>query len=425
MNWGMQAFQEHTAKTQSRTAETMKTQILFVDDERNVLDGLQRMLRVFHDEWEMHFALSGPEALAIMAAKPIDIIVADMRMPEMNGAQLLTEVMRRHPGTIRIVLSGHAGQDLIMRSVGVAHQYLSKPCDPETFKSTVMRATQLRALLDNANLQRLVSELGTLPSPPMMYYELADELRSPEASIQKVAQIVSRDPAMTAKVLQLANSALFSRLREVSNPREAVSYLGLERIQHLFLSLHAFSHFESAKWGGLSIDRVWEHSMATAALSKRISESARADKWVTDASFTAGLLHDIGKLTLASRLPNRYRKAASRAQTNGVPQWQAERELMGASHAEVGAYLLALWGIPNPIVEAVAFHHHPSQSLGRTISPVTMVHVANALDHAREAGNVESVPGLDGEYLARLALTDNVGIWQRQSRELFQQGVPE
>ena len=403
----------------------MKTQILFVDDERNVLEGLQRMLRVFRNEWDMHFALSGPAALDIMATKPIDIIVADMRMPEMNGAQLLTEVMKRHPSTIRIVLSGHAGQDLIMRSVGVAHQYLSKPCDPETFKSTVMRATQLRSLLEDAGLKSLISQLGSLPSLPSTYHQLADELRSPEASIQKVAQIVSQDPAMTAKILQLANSALFGRLREVSDPCDAVSYLGLERIQHLFLSLHAFSHFESAKWGGLSIECVWEHSMAVAAISRRISELARTDKWIANASFTAGLLHDIGKLTLASRLPSRYQKATSAAQTLHAPQWQVERKSMGASHPEVGAYLLALWGLPNPIVEAVAFHHYPSQSLGRTVSPLTMVHVANALVHACQTGSVESVPGVDREYLARLALTDKIALWQKQSRELLQEAVPK
>ena len=381
------------------------------------------MLRLFRNEWDMHFALSGPDALAVMAAKPIDIIVADMRMPGMNGAELLAEVMKRYPRTIRIVLSGHAGQDLIMKSVGVTHQYLSKPCDSETFKSTIMRATQLRTLLDDDRLQRLVSQMGTLPSPPAMYFELANELRSPDASIHKVAQIVSQDPAMTAKILQLANSAFFSRRREVSNPCEAVSYLGLERIQHLFLSVHAFSQFETARWSGLSIDDLWGHSMSTATLSKRISESVSADKWVTDNAFTAGLLHDVGKLMLASRLPSRYRVAAFRAHTYNAPQWKVERDLMGASHAEVGAYLLALWGLPDPIVEAVAYHHRPSESLGRSVSSLTMVHVANAFDHALQEGDTATDAPMDDVYLARVAVADKIPTWYGQAQELAQQGA--
>lgn len=402
----------------------MKKQILFVDDERNVLEGLQRMLRAFRHEWDMHFALSGAQALAIMEVNPIDIIVADMRMPGMNGAQLLTEVMQRYPSTIRIVLSGHADQDLIMKSVGVTHQYLSKPCDPETFKSTVLRATELRALLEDANLKYLVSQMDALPSLPSLYFEMARELQSPEASIQKVGQIISQDPGMTAKILQLANSSFFGRRRQVSNPTEAVSYLGLDRIQHLFLSVHAFSQFDASDSPYFSIERLWKHSMSTAVLAKQIAESQGADKSAAEQAYTAGFLHDIGQLMLASRLPRRHAEAVALARAKRLPLWAAERETLCASHAEVGAYLLGLWGLPDPVVEAITYHHRPGELPGKSLCPLTVLHAADALDHQNN-GEVHpgiSPPQLDLGYLARLGLRDRVFVWQKYSSPAPMQG---
>jgi putative nucleotidyltransferase with HDIG domain len=398
----------------------MKKQILFVDDDRNVLEGLQRMLRVLRNEWEMYFALSGPEALAIMAARPIDVIVADMRMPGMNGVELLTEVMRRHPGTIRIILSGHADQDLIMKSVRVTHQYLSKPCDAETLKITVMRAVQLRALLAEESLKNLVSQTDSLPSLPTLYFELARELESPEVSIKRVSQIIAQDPAMTAKILQLANSAFFGLRRQVSDSSQAVFYLGVDRIQHLFLFIHLFSHFDPSACGGFSIDDLWKHSVATAVVAKRIAHSERADKKTMEAAFTAGLLHDIGKLMLASQHPHRYRKVMVYAKEHEVPFWEAERELMGASHAEVGAYLLGLWALPDPIVEAVAFHHQPSRLFGKDFCALAALHAANALVRN---GSDPKEEGIDIEYLAALGLQDRLPAWRCCATELFQDGA--
>src|SRR5256885_11774657 len=122
--------------------------ILFVDDEPKVTEGLHRMLRSMRREWEMTFATSGAEALEKLSAKPFDVVVSDMRMPGMDGCQLLTEVMRRHPQVVRIILSGYSDKETIMRSIGLAHHYLSKPCDAETLKETIRRACDLRDQLE-------------------------------------------------------------------------------------------------------------------------------------------------------------------------------------------------------------------------------------------------------------------------------------
>jgi len=329
--------------------------ILFVDDEPMVLNGLQRMLRPLRTQWEMTFVESGKKALEVLAATPFDVVVSDMRMPGMDGAQLLTEVKRLYPQIVRLILSGHSDKEMILRSVGPTHQYLAKPCDTETLKNTVARACALRDLLSDEPLKRLVSRMESLPSLPHLYAEIMNELQSPDSSIQKVGEIIAQDVGMTAKILQLVNSAFFGLRRHVSNPSQAASLLGLETVKALVLSSQVFSQFEEKTLTGLRLEALWSHSLAVGALARRICIQQSAPLKVTDDAFLAGLLHDAGKLVLAANVPEHYIQALTLASQRGLHPCDVERGVMGASHAEIGAYLLGLWGLPDPIVEALAY----------------------------------------------------------------------
>jgi putative nucleotidyltransferase with HDIG domain len=379
----------------------MKKQILFVDDSCSVLDGLRRMLHTQRNEWDTYYVLSGAEALKMMDTRPIDLIVTDMRMPEMDGGELLRQVMKRHPEVIRMVLSGHADSLLTMKAVGVAHQFISKPCDSETLKSIIGRAISLRVLLRDSSLERIISEMDTLPSVPFLYLEMAEELQSPEPSIQKVGQIIARDPGMTAKILQLVNSAFFGLRHRVSNPVDATAYLGLDRVQHLFLAVHMFSQFTPPLSNPFSIDLLWEHSLSTAALAKAIAEEEQASKDIAQDAFTASLLHDIGKLILACRLADKHAEALNVAKTKSIPLWAAEQQVLSVTHAEVGAYLLGLWGLPDSIVEAVAYHHRPTDSTNKAFSALTVLHAADCRNCNHSYAGIPA-PQPDMEYLSRL-----------------------
>jgi DNA-binding NarL/FixJ family response regulator len=201
----------------------MKKRLLFVDDDVNVLEGLRRVLRNQRNEWDMHFAGSGAEALQELERMPMDIVIADISMPNMNGVQLLEHVMNRYPNIIRMIFSGHSESDLIMKSVTVTHQYLSKPCNPDILKSVINQAAESKVFLQNENLKKLVSKLGALPSVPALYREITKELQSPEASINKVGAIISQDPGISAKILLIANSAYFGRRHGMSKVTAAVS----------------------------------------------------------------------------------------------------------------------------------------------------------------------------------------------------------
>jgi HD-like signal output (HDOD) protein len=403
--------------------------ILFVDDEPKVLEGLQRLLRPMRHQWEMAFVGGGAEALAALAARPFDVVVSDMRMPGMNGAQLLDEVMRRYPQMVRIILSGYSDQELILKSVGSTHQYLSKPCDAESLKLTVGRACALRDLLADEKLQLLVSRMRSLPSLPSLYFELVTELQSPEASIKKVGEIIARDLGMTAKILQIVNSAFFGIRRHVSSPTEASAFLGLNTVITLVLSIQVFSQFDQDQLPGFSPTSLWSHSMRVGALAKRITQAQGQGQQMAEEAFTAGLLHDAGKLVLAANLPQAYSQMLAQApaepregfQLFCLPPDEAERQVFGATHAEIGAYLLGLWGLPDPIVEAVAFHHNPRQCLGQAFSPLTAVHVANALEQESHGAEPEEgaslregfqLSRLDLDYLAALGLGERLPAWR-------------
>jgi putative nucleotidyltransferase with HDIG domain len=385
--------------------------IIFVDDEPRVLEGLQRMLRPLRHEWDMSFAGSGVEALDAMDAKAFDVVVSDIRMPVMDGAKLLTEVMKRHPNMVRIVLSGQSDQELSIRSVGLAHQYLSKPCEADILRDTVMRACAIRELLADEALQLLLSQMQSIPSIPALYLELIEELRSPNASLKKAGEIISKDIGMTAKILQMVNSAFFGVRRHISNPAEAVNLLGLDLVASLVLSIQVFSQFKQDQSSGFSPDALWAHSVKVAMCAKNIAKAEGLDAKGAEDAFTAGLLHDAGKLLLAANRPKQFKEAMSLVHIANLPTFQAEQQIFGASHGEVGAYLLGLWGLPDSIVESIAYHHEPGKCLAQSFSPLTAVYIANMMEH--ETGSKENDESLiDRDYLTRLNLMDRLGFWQ-------------
>jgi HD-like signal output (HDOD) protein/ActR/RegA family two-component response regulator len=397
--------------------------ILFVDDEPKVLDGLKRMLHGMRREWEMAFATSGQEVLEILRAKPFDVLISDMRMPGMDGYQLLDKVRQLHPHMVRIILSGYSDREMILKSVRSAHQFLAKPCEAEMVKSTVLRACALRDLLKDESLIKLLSQIDSLPSLPTLYVKVIDELNSPQASIQKIAEIIASDVGMTAKILQLANSAFFGLSQHVNTPLRAVNILGLDTIKALIMTVHIFSQFDRSPPSGFSIADLWTHSMRCGVLAKTVAKSEGQERIAVEDAFMGGLLHDVGKLVLIANLAERYREALALAAENKRPTRETEQEVFGATHAQVGAYLMGLWGLPDRIVEAIAFHHNPTECLDQSFSTLTAVHVADALDHDLAAVERQApMTQLDREYLATLQLTERLPAWSDACQSIIHQG---
>lgn len=388
--------------------------ILFVDDEPNILEGLQRMLRSMRHDWQMTFVGSGDEALNLLKDKNIDVVVSDMKMPGLDGARLLGEVRESYPHIVRIILSGYSEKEMVMKSVGTSHQYLSKPCDPEILKATVKRVCALRDLLTDETLRGLVSQLPNIPSLPTLYNELIDELAKSEPSTRKVGEIVKKDIGMTVKILQIVNSAFFGLRRRISDSNEAVEFLGLDTISSLTLGLGVISQFESTQASTVMLAKLWAHSIAVGVLANKIARSEFPAVAVD--AFTAGLLHDIGEVVLAVNLPHQFAQVQEIIANEQILKSEAEKRVFEATHADVGGYLLGLWGLPTQVVEAVAFHHTPNESGSTdTFTALTAVHAANALHHSSSSDNAEfGKQHYDSEYLAKLGLIEKIPVWQEK-----------
>jgi len=391
--------------------------ILFVDDEVKVLEGLERMLRSQRKQWDMAFASSGVEALALLEARPFDLLVTDMRMPEMDGAALLEQVKRRFPGVIRMVLSGYCELEAAMRAVPVAHQYLAKPCDSGRLRDAIERACNLSSILTNEPVRRVVGAVGSLPSPPGTCGALLEALREANISVDQVAKIIERDVGITAKVLQLVNSAFFGRLREVTTVAAAVNHIGFDVLTQLALSAEIFRTFEPRRRiAGFSFEEFQKHSREAANIARLLP----APQKVASASVVAALLHDAGKLVLAVRLPEQFEHVLERSRKERRPLHAVEEELTGTSHAEIGAYLLALWGLPGVVVEAVSRHHHPvtTNPGEQGLDVLAITHIADALAHELTDGADAARDLWNLEYVAARGLADHVPVSRKLAGQL-------
>ncbi|MGH8017430.1 MAG: HDOD domain-containing protein [Opitutaceae bacterium] len=387
---------------------SIKKKILFVDDERYVLDGLRRMLRPMRNEWEMIFVESGEDAIEQLDRAHFDVLVSDMRMPGIGGAELLNLAMAKHPCTVRLILSGYADESSVMECVNATHQFLAKPCDPEILRRTIERACLIEERSRDARIMAITTRLDRLPSIPVVYDQLLAKMRDPDATIETVAAVISRDPAMCAKILKLVNSAFFGLRRHVTDLADAVNFLGIETIRSLTLSIHAFTQFEAPLISVIDFEGLWNHSIQAAGGARAIAESHTTNTACHGEAFTAGLLHDMGRLVLAANFPEASQHAAAAVQSDGLTLIEAERKLIGFDHAEVGAALFALWGLPEVIVECVAHHHEPSATDTREVGPLTFLHLADSWLESESRHNCRS---LDRRHLQMIDAT-NLQAWE-------------
>ena len=316
-------------------------QILFVDDEPNVLDALRVLLRKYRHDWTMEFAVGGPRALAMLAGRAFDVVVTDLRMPEVDGLTLLKHLREHHPHTVRIVLSGDPGRTTALAAVPHAHQSLTKPCRAGELEGVLARASVLGALIGDPEVRAAIGRLDELPSLPATYARLLGVFENEQSCTADVAEVVGSDLAVTAKILQLANSAFFGGGRQVTSVAQAIPLMGWETVKTLTLTTELFAARRMPAPIRNFAGALHEHSSVVALLA-----SALVDEPDRREAFAAGMLHDVGRLVLASILPGEMTGAGAA----GTQQ---------TLHAKVGAYLLGLWGLPPAIIEAVARHHDP------------------------------------------------------------------
>lgn len=382
--------------------------ILFVEDDLLIRQVYGAIVGAESAGWEVETAAGGAEALEIVKQRAFDVVASDMRMEGMNGIELLTEISRLYPKTSRIIISGSADQAEAAEALGSTHQFLTKPVDFKKLLAALDSITALDEFLKDEKLKELAGRLRALPSFPILYQEIMRAIEADDTPMQTIHGLVAEDPGLTAKVLQVANSAAMGFRETIADPREAVQLLGLNTVRALALSAHVFASFTASQRINFPVDVLWAHLMCCGERARAIMQAEKADSASVEAAYTAGILHDIGKLMLADGLPAEFQNALAQAVGRNAPFHEIEMEIFGATHAGLAAYLLGLWGLPAPIVEAVAFHHTPGKSSRQAFSPLTAVHAANAIEHEMEGGPLL----LDKEYLRRMGVAGRVNTWR-------------
>lgn len=367
------------------TAPRTKRRILFVDDEVSVIEGLRAVLRAQRREWDMVFALGGGAAVELLQTQTFDVVVTDMRMPVVDGAEVLQRAKQLQPHAVRIVLSGQTDVETAMKSVFVAHQFLSKPCECEQLRGIVQRACGLNELVSSEELRRLAGDVSFLPAPPRAYLAITRAASNESCTTAEVAAIVEREPALCAKVLQIINSAFFGLPRSVSSVAQAINYLGTLTLRNLALAMETVQAAKGAKLP-LSAQQLLDFQTNSLLVGLLGRHWYAGDRRRADEAFVAGMLRDMGHWLLAVRSP-----------TTAVTS---------DCHAALSAYLLGLWGIPHGVLEPVAFHEQPERVEHGALEVVDVVHLADriAADLLPSPFQLDVVP-LDVSRLEQLGVT--------------------
>jgi HD-like signal output (HDOD) protein/ActR/RegA family two-component response regulator len=384
--------------------------VLFVDDDALILAGVEGTVRRAAPAWEARFAVGGNAALDLIAAERFDAIVSDLSMPGVDGVAVLERARELQPGAARIVLSAGAGPGVALATARIAHRYVAKPYRDEDLMAVVEGAVGLRTLLREEGWRRAAGGVMALPSCPRLYDELTELSLDPDATAADAAALMERDVAMSAKVLQLVNSAFFGVGGRISRTSQAVHYLGLETVRALVLHAGAFEAFAPARpVDGFDLGALQRDSQLTARIARAIATDGHA----RDHAFTAGLLHGVGLLVLARQDPYVLAESIAEAREGRRPLHEIEYARHGSSHAELGAYVLGLWGLPEPIVEAVAHQHRIGRLSPMAEGPALAVHVASVLAGEIAAGAIGTVaPSLDDAALAAAGVAGRVRDWR-------------
>ncbi|MEY2410102.1 MAG: hypothetical protein QOF48_2772, partial [Verrucomicrobiota bacterium] len=340
-------------------------------------------------------------------------VIVEAATPGLDWNGLLNQMAQAYPAMLRFVRCD--GQVFDARDKSAAHRisWLSTGLDAPALMEAITKALRVNAWIPDEEARKLIGRLKHLPSLPTLYNQVVAELSSSTGSLEFAGKLIAKDPGITAKILQTVNSPLFGLGRQITDPAEGVMFLGVERTKGMMLAAGVFQHFDKSQCPGFSHEQLWQHSIAAASFASAITLTETHDKKLSELAYTTALLHDVGKLFLAANVPLDYAKVLEQAQRRGVPLQQVEAEALGATHAELGAAVLGDWGLPFAMLEAVGWHHCPSRSGDQNFTPLTAVHVADALDHERQDEKIGRRSNrIDKDYIESLGLGHRRNLWR-------------
>lgn len=385
------------------------THVLFVEDDADTTSLLRSTLIEKHPDWDVRFVRSGEDALELMEHRTFDVVVTQAVLHGITGAELLSIVRYQSPTTTRMVMADLAQSSALSAGASVAHRVLLNPVNVHTIAEVIQRTSGLQTTLQDPELQAMISSIDILPRPSEVVRSLNELLDLPGVSALQAARTIERDPAMTAKLLSVINSAYYGLSHHVTEVSEAVAYLGLDVVRNLCVSNELMRSLEgNSPLTQSAVQLLTEHAVAVAHVARELLP----DRHSASNAYAAALLCDVGLLVFAANAPEKLLELQVQVMRSNLPLTEVEMEVFGVHHAHVSAALLELWGLPEPIVEAVASHHDAHMLPGETMNLAHAVYIAERIVTARHQvledveWNHEDL--LEDDYLARIGASDLV-----------------
>ncbi|MCC7381294.1 MAG: HDOD domain-containing protein [Deltaproteobacteria bacterium] len=380
-----------------------RVRALFVDDDPRLLSHINRLMKRL-PMWEARTAGSGIEAMETLERESFDVVVTDLDMPGIDGVAVLRGVQHLWPAAARVVLSGTADTEKALRAIQVAHQFITKPFEDTRLVEMLDRTWKLHQLLKSSVLRSAAGSLDHLPAMPRTFAALNTALSDPRVTQRRVSEIIETDPAIAAKIIQIASSSFFGSSGRIASVDTAVSFLGFRTIRGVTLMFEAFAFAGTASICGAPVEAMQSHALLTARIARDMFSDPR-DK---ERAFLAGLLHTIGLLALAAARPEQIRGRQITPEADPCHP-------CGMMHGDLGAYLLGLWALPYDVIEAVAYFEAPWLQASPHFDAAGAVHIAHLLAH-RATGHPE-LP-LAEEYLTQIGKEQDLTRWEQTAREL-------
>jgi HD-like signal output (HDOD) protein len=334
----------------------MKKRILFVDDEIKILKSFEMLF--MYTDYEIVVADSGMEALNIIENQEIDMVISDMRMPNMTGYELLVEVKKRFPHIVRIILSEAAEDRIIFDSLqkNIAKLYFLKPWENINIITAIDNVFKMENVLkNNSNVLKLIKNADELPTIKASYQRITDEIER-DAEIYKIVEAIESDNSIATKLLHIINSSHYGV--KTGSIKRAVAYLGLDNVKNIVIA-SAFVDslgFDSKDKEILRV--IWKQAFISNRIVSYIY-SEFLNKRIPEIEMNAGLLSNIGMAFMMQNFNDRYKETLQEVRAQGINIIEFENKCFGTNHQEIGGYLLRWWDIPLPIVEASLYHHDP------------------------------------------------------------------
>lgn len=389
-----------------------KKRILFVDDDKSVISELRRIFHSKKLEWKIEFVSNASDALSAMRKKHYDIIISGLLTSGMNGVVLLEKIRSKYPDTIRFMLAGCGNKNLIDKAVRCVHQFISKPCSADALEQMIERSFELRERLHTEKMRAVLSNIRSLPVIPAAYQQVIESLMEPGVSQRQIGRAIAKDPGMSAKLLQVVNSAFYGLNNRITDTIHAVRFLGLKTVEGFILADGIFSKMSQQTVRRFGINGLQEHCIRVGALARRICSSIGMTEEDIDVANMAGIMHDTGTIIMISEFPDQFAESIEISRAVQRPLWEIESELIGLTHSEIGGCLMELWGLPDVIIEATTYHHDPDRCLQSEFCVLSAVYIADVLDHHFCSGIGGGVGGeMNMNYLDKIGVADKLPGW--------------